>query len=348
MNSAQAISSPPPARRGQRRSDYDVTNQVRVSDTAAVRDAVADLFRQAFPEAAFDTLWMAFHDFDRLFDGSLPGYLGCDTVYHDKQHTLDMTLAMARLLAGYEVSCPEADRLGPARAVLGLITALYHDAGYIRQQDETRWRNGAEFTAWHVSRSADFLRAYLPRLGLADAVPLATQLVHFTGYELDLDEIELDDPRDSTVGHLLGSADLMAQMADRCYLEKCRDRLYSEFVLAGIAAGRAGSPVRYQSGLDLLRQTPAFWHEGALLRLDRKFNGAYRYVEALFDGRNPYLESIQSNLDYLHRVLDHQDWQALRRQPPCFTARGDTMQSVTALVSRRLAEERAPAGSSTS
>ena len=44
------------------------------------------------------------------------------------------------------------------------------------------------------------------------------------------------DPRDRKLGHLLGTADLIAQMADRCYLEKCRDRLYPEFVLGGIAA----------------------------------------------------------------------------------------------------------------
>ena len=61
-------------------------------------------------------------------------------------------------------------------------------------------------------------------------------------------------------GHLLGTADMLAQMADRCYLEKCRDRLYAEFVLGDVAvhAGREGVKVLYGSGLDLLRQTPKF------------------------------------------------------------------------------------------
>ena len=66
-------------------------------------------------------------------------------------------------------------------------------------------------------------------------VAVASMIVHYTGYELDLDTIELDDPRDTLCGHLLGTADLIAQMADRCYLEKCRDRLYKEFVLGGVA-----------------------------------------------------------------------------------------------------------------
>ncbi len=328
-----------------RRSNYDVTNCVRVSSTQQVRLAVQALFQQVFPNAPFDAIWIAFHDFDRLFDGQFEDYLGCDTVYHDKQHSLDMTLAMARLLAGYELSVSDDDKLGAERAVMGLVAALFHDAGYIRRADETRWKNGAEFTAWHVSRSADFLRDYLPRLGLTNRSDLACQVVHFTGYELNLDEIELDNPRDTSVGHLLGTADLMAQMADRCYLEKCRDRLYAEFVICGVAAGKSqlgASSTRYGSGIDLLQQTPTFARSAVDDRLNGKFNKAYRYVEPLFDGRNPYLEFIRGNLRYLKFVIQQNEWQALRRQPPIYTVMQDAMQSVGALVSRRIAEEAAP------
>ena len=36
----------------------------------------------------------------------------------------------------------------------------------------------------------------------------------------------------------MATADLLAQMADRCYLEKCRDLLYPEFELAGLTRRR--------------------------------------------------------------------------------------------------------------
>ena len=85
-----------------RRNDYDVTNAVQVSSPAAVRDAVHELFLETFPGAPFDKLWLAFYDFERLFTGKFPGYKGCDTTYHDMQHTLDMTLALTRLVAGRE------------------------------------------------------------------------------------------------------------------------------------------------------------------------------------------------------------------------------------------------------
>ena len=327
-----------------RRNDFDVTNTVHVSSATAVRDAVSELFRHTFPNAAFDVLWVAFHDFDRLFSGRWDGYQGCDTVYHDKQHSLDMTLAMARLLTGYEQSCAPADRLGDRRAILGLIAALFHDAGYIRRSDEPRWVNGAEFTNWHVSRSAEFLQVYLQRLGLEPMAALATQVVHFTGYEINLNDIELEDPRDTMVGHLLGTADLLAQMADRCYLEKCRDRLYAEFVIGGVALGRIpGQKPLYVSGQDLLKKTPGFWQEAALKRMSRQFNRAYRYVEPLYDGRNPYMDFISANLGYLDELIVTDDWQKLRRHPPCFTVKPETIAEVSALVSHKLAEHDLPA-----
>ncbi|MCL4720902.1 MAG: hypothetical protein KJ041_02900 [Gammaproteobacteria bacterium] len=331
--SAKAFSS------RERRNEYDVTNTVRVSSVDDVRNACQDLFQLAFPGASFDLLWLAFHDFRRLFRGQLEGYVGCDTLYHDTQHSLDVTLAMARLIAGHERTRPAADRLGHERAVMGIICALFHDSGYIRRVGE-RNRNGAEFTSWHISRGADFLATYLPRLGLGHLVPVARQVVHFTGYEVSLDDIELEDPRDSTVGHLLGTADLLAQMADRCYLEKCRDRLFGEFVLAGIAVEQKGPRqrlVRYASGTDLLRQTPAFWTAAARTRLDKTFSRAYRNLEPLFGGENPYLQAIEHNLLYLDRMVAAGSFNGLRRQPPVFTVLPNPAESVVALVSHRLA-----------
>ncbi len=149
-----------------------------------------------------------------------------DTVYHDLQHSLDMTLAMARLMVGYEQTVPVQQRFGAERAIMALVTSLFHDAGYIREFEDRAHRNGAEFTLYHVTRSARFLARFLPTIGMESWVPTSTRVVHFTGYEVALNQLNLPDPRDRKLGHLLGTADLIAQMADRCYLEKCRDRLY--------------------------------------------------------------------------------------------------------------------------
>ena len=324
-----------------RRNDYDVTNTVQVSDPVAVRNAVYELYSETFPGAPYDKVWLAFYDFERLFTGRYPGYRGCDTTYHDVQHTLDMTLAVARLIAGYERSVEPKDRLGAGRAQMAIITALFHDAGYIRHAErDAEFTNGAEFTLYHVSRSADFLRRYLPEHGMAKDVAVASMIVHFTGYEVNLDDIELDDPRDIICGHLIGTADLIAQMADRCYLEKCRDRLYQEFVVGGVAVENANPGeymVRYHSGQDLLQKTPVFYQQVMRDRLHSKFNRVYRYAEVLFDGQNPYIEAIANNISHLVRVIESGDWTLLRRQPPYFLGIANAVHDLELLVKRQLA-----------
>ena len=276
-----------------------------------------------------------------FFAATIPGYFGCDTTYHDMQHTLDMTLALARLIAGYEKSAEPRERLGAERTQMAIVTSLFHDAGYIRHRERDKaFSNGAEFTMQHVSRSADFLRRYLPELGLADYAAISSMIVHFTGYELDLNDIELDDPRDAICGHLIGTADLIAQMADRCYLEKCRDRLYKEFVLGGVAIENATPgefAVRYESGVDLLRKTPGFYQQVTRDRLQNTFNRAYRYVEVLYDGENPYIDAIKKNISHLVRVLKENDWRLLRRNPPCFVSGSETVGHIDDLVRNHLA-----------
>jgi hypothetical protein len=298
--------------RSVRRSDFDVTNTVQVSSPDAVLAAIKTLFQPTWPTLSFEPLDKAFQYFERLFAGEVTGYLGVDTVYHDRQHTLDITLAL-----------------------LGLITGLFHDVGYLRRLDDREINNGAEFTRTHVSRGARFLEEYLPVIGLAHAIPVATEIIHFTGYEVPFAQIKVTDPRDIKVGHLLGTADMIAQMADRCYLEKCRDRLYAEFVLGGVAlplAANGGRQVKYASGLDLLRQTPEFVAEVRAKRLDGEFGAAYKNLDILFNGRNPYIEAIDRNMDYLRQILRSENWRLLRRNPPIFAAAADPMSTMRGLM----------------
>jgi hypothetical protein len=318
-----------------RRSDFDVTNTVRVSSMPDVRDAVQSLFELTWPQASFEPVARAFYDFAELSAGRMPGYFGVDTVYHDQQHTLDVTLAMARLMAGYESMHRDSDMaLGVERATLGMVLGLFHDIGYLRETSEEA-RNGAEFTRNHVTRSARFIERYLPSLGLEHLAQVAGEIVHFTGYERPFAHIDVSDLRDIKLGHLIGTADMIAQMADRCYLEKCRDRLYPEFVLGGMAlpiASNGGHDVKYASGLDLLRQTPEFMDETRRKRLDTAFEQAYRYIEVLYNGENPYIESIERSLAYLRQILRSESWRMLRRSPQVYAAQPDTLQNVRGLM----------------
>jgi len=131
-------------------------------------------------------------------------------------------------------------------------------------------------------------------------------LVHYTGYERPAETIPLNDTLLRRVGHMLGTADIMAQMADRCYLEKCRDRLYPEFVLGGLAKKKlpgGRTQILFSSGVDLVRKTPGFYMNAAK-RLDLQLARAYEYAERHFNGQNLYLEEMQKNVRYAQAVRD--------------------------------------------
>lgn len=299
-----------------RRNEYDVTNRVNVESVDEVRDAVLQIIAARYAGEDLAPLRQAFEDVKALFAGRYPGYLACDTLYHDLRHTLDMTLATARLIDGHDRICAPAARLGARRAMFGVMVALLHDSGYIRRVSESGVENGAVFTKVHVSRSSEFLGGYLPTIGFQQEANTVAQLAHFTGYELDIDQIGLKDPKDHQLGCIIGTADLIAQMADRQYIEKCRDFLYREFVWGGIA--REIQPdgreiVRYSSPTDLVIKTPGFYQYLARPRIEKRFGNVDRYAEAHFGGANLYQQEIARNMDYLHATIERGDFERLRR-----------------------------------
>src|SRR2546426_7133982 len=108
-----------------------------------------------------------------MYRGDRPGYHACDTAYHDIQHVLEVTLAMARLIDGYERARMGLEPLDAAMFRLGVITALFHDCGYIRTLDDRQHKNGGELTLTHVSRGARFLRDYLPKIGMGEVADVS-------------------------------------------------------------------------------------------------------------------------------------------------------------------------------
>jgi hypothetical protein len=110
-------------------------------------------------------------------------------------------------------------------------------------------------------------------------------------------------------------------------------------VVGGIAVENA-SPgeymVRYESGIDLLKKTPAFYESATKDRLQKKFNRAYRYVEVLFDGQNPYVDAIRNNLNHLVRVLKSDNWNLLRRDPPYFVGVSNAVECMETVAHRTL------------
>ncbi|MGH8678378.1 MAG: HD domain-containing protein [Burkholderiales bacterium] len=301
-----------------RRSSYDVTNRVEMTDPVAVNKEVDRIVVNLYPDASCQLIDRAFSDMARLFRGEYPGFRACDTQYHNLQHTLDVTLAMSRLMDGYERTRRRKEPIGSRLFSFGVIAALLHDIGYLRHANDTRHVNGAEYTLRHVSRGGKFIERYMIKLGLKDLAPVAKQIVHFTGYERQVSQIKVPNLMFRMLGNMLGTADIIAQMADRCYLEKCRDRLFPEFVAGGLAARSASDSRRgvlFRSAEDLLDKTPGFYRT-ATVRMNDDLGSAHGYANGHFGGTNLYLDEIDKNVQYASAVAKQRDLSLLRRTPP--------------------------------
>jgi hypothetical protein len=301
-----------------RRNNFDVTNRVETTDPTQVNREVSRIFVDLYPDASTQPLDRSFLDVGRLFRGEYPGYLACETGYHNLQHTLDVTLAMARLMDGYERTRDRTEPIGSRLFSFGVVTALLHDIGYLRHVNDTRHRHGAEYTLKHVSRGARFIEHYMDKVGMGELAGVARQIVHFTGYERPVHRIRVPNLMFRMLGNMLGTADIIAQMSDRCYLEKCRDRLFPEFVFGGLAAKDAGDrrrSVQFRSKEDLLSRTPNFYRT-ATVRLNEQLGGAHSFVQRHFGGQNLYFDEIDKNIHYAEAVAEQHDLSLLRRTPP--------------------------------
>lgn len=294
------------------RQRLDISLSVCISEAAPVCDAVREIFLSRYPgaEAEFALIARMFEDVDRLYAGEYPGYHACDTDYHDMRHIMDVTLAAARLYDGYEkIHGGGALALGVERFQIGVACAIFHDIGYLRHRNDSRHKHGAEYTKIHVTRGTEFLARYLPLVGKSAWVPGVKQLLHYTGYEKS---VRMKEAMDHQLGCLLGTADLIAQMSDRAYLERCRDFLYQEFKI-GKVSGPASNNQPFESPVALLDQTPDFIRNTITKRLDGLFGSVYRYAGEHFGGDNLYMEGIEKNCRFLEGLLDERKLHLLAR-----------------------------------
>ena len=296
----------------------DVTGRVNMASPGSVADAICAVLGRRYADFDEIVLRQGFIDIEDIFWGRYPGYLHCDTPYHDLRHSMSTALAMARMVDGYEATHGgEIPALGAELATLGVLLALFHDVGFIRRLSEAGIK-GACLIHEHEQRSVDFMHVYLAAGPLAAHARLA-ELIHTTNFSRRTGET-LDglSARLVDLGKMLGTSDLISQIAGRYYLERCRHFLFLEFVDAG--ADRGVSPsgesiVLYATPEDLLRKTPGFYEHLVKPRLENDFSHAYRYVAAHFGGDDPYAGAMQRNLDFLRGMIADNDFSRLARKP---------------------------------
>jgi len=274
---------------------------VNMEEPQSVLEEVKAVVSMMMPDFDFEPLNRAFSDVVNLFHGQYPGYRKCNTEYHDLKHTTDALLAITRLIHGAVVN---KQVFSEKDIELGLISALFHDTGYIQTMDD-HVGTGARFTLTHISRSILFMEKYLSENGYSrEDIESCRATLECTGLNVEISEIDFGSAQIEMLGKMLGTADLLGQMADRTYLEKL-PFLYHEF--------KEGDVPGFESDLDLLKETPVFY-EMAIERFERELGGAYRYMRDHFRVRwgideDLYMTSMENKIKYLKYVLeDHEHY----------------------------------------
>ncbi len=277
-------------------NDFQLTDLVDMDNHEEIFNEVKTILLSINPQFDFTHLDMAYSLVNDLFNGFYPGYRECNTSYHDLFHTNEIMLAMTRLIHGAIIDGVD---LSDKHMNLGVISALMHDTGYIQTIDDTAG-TGAKYTMSHIQRSIDFTnRIYAHDPYFSGDGKNFNDILFCTGLNTRIGEIKFSAPEVRLLGQMLGTADLLGQMADRHYLEKLL-HLYPEFV--------EGKVPGFESEFDLLRKTTGFYHL-TRKRFADELGGVNRFATAHFRVRwnmdeDLYAEQIQRNIAYLGWVLD--------------------------------------------
>jgi hypothetical protein len=269
--------------------------QISLDDPRAVMMQVKDIILSMYNKFDFKEFDKVFGDIEKLFSGNYPGYRGCNTFYHDLSHTLDCLLVTAKLIHGAGLN---GIIFTPRDVNLGLIAALLHDTGYIQAVDDNTG-TGAKYTVSHIDRSIEFMKQYFIDNALpSEYLPICSNFLRCTGLDVKINEIKFQSREHEILGQILGTADLIGQMANENYLEKL-PFLYDEFKEGGVPG--------YNDKFDLLKKTPAFW-EMVKQRLVNELGHVDRYLRdylRVLCGVNQdlYRQAIERNIERLQLFL---------------------------------------------
>lgn len=267
------------------------------SDSHAVLHEVRLIARELGLAAHLSAIEKTHHDVTRLFAGGYPGFRASNTYYHDLEHTLSVVLATARLMSGW---VGDQEGCDPDLLLYGLFASYFHDVGLIQDSGDFQG-TGAKYTVGHEERSVDFMRIYLRDQGFGEeALDTISRMIQCTVLAADAREIEFPCEVSRCVGMIVGTADLMAQIADRHYLEKLF-LLYREFEEAKLPG--------YDCEFDLLRKTASFYEFVVHPRIEDQFGSLTPYFAEYFLKRfnvdaDLYSEAISRNLEHLQMVLE--------------------------------------------
>jgi hypothetical protein len=237
-------------------------------------------FRRIFGSAHFD-------DAERLGSAArsvIECLAGSDALYHNYEHTLQVTIVGRDILHGMMIS----QRIEPADYSHLIVACLLHDIGYVRGvlsgDTETefvvdaggkkirlaRGASDAALMPYHVDRSKIFAFERLEKAPNIDAARVA-EAIEMTRFPVP------QDPRRASglEPKLVQAADFIGQLGDPLYSRKA-NALYYEFEEIG-----TNRQLGYSSPADIIEKYPAFFWNSVSMHLD----DGIKYLNMTASGR---------------------------------------------------------------
>ncbi len=264
-------------------------------DTATVLGLIRNLFLESFPAEKLSFVDTQFSLIQSMFNGPYPGYRPMDTHYHDFEHTLQATLCLIRLLTNCHQSGERSD-LNMEAFRSAYLAILLHDVGYLKEAGDVDG-TGAKYTSIHESRSCEHAERLLRQEGATAAhIHTVCNLIRCTGPQSRLDRIPFQSDLERFLGFCVCSADFVGQMSDPGYITKL-PALYREFEESWNFQKIPAKDRPYRSYEDMLEQTPAFWTDFVLPRLERECDNVWRFLQDPLTGNHPYRDAIELNIE---------------------------------------------------
>jgi hypothetical protein len=207
-----------------------------------------------------------------------------DALYHNYEHTLQVTMVGRDILQGMMVS----QRIEPADYSHLIVACLLHDIGYVRGvlsgDTETefvidasgkkitlpRGASDAALTPYHVDRSKIFAFERLEKVPNIDAARVA-EAIEMTRFPVPQDSQRASglEPK------LVQAADFIGQLGDPLYSRKA-NALYCEFEEIGM-----NRQLGYSSPADIIEKYPGFFWNSVSVHLD----DGIKYLNMTTSGR---------------------------------------------------------------
>jgi hypothetical protein len=278
-------------------------------------DEIITLVSRICPKTDCTLLRKVHDEVTAIFSGNYPGFEASVTKYHDLRHTYSVVLATIRLFHGLY---HEGRHLPEELIVQGLLSAYFHDSGMLPQSQEEA-QSDAGYTRHHEKRSIAILDLYLRTNNFPRSYrENCATIIKYTILDWEAKADDIADSRLHLCGQVIGTADLLAQMADRYYLESL-PLLFQEHRDSGID--------KHTSAIELMSSTLDFHEKIIKRRLEKTLGNIAPSMRTHFRQRwnideNVYLDNIRLNLDYLKKItencfMDLDCWaKFLRRTPP--------------------------------